>query len=154
VPDGRIEWGILALGLAALAVLGALIVSSLGGSGDPAGAAATRALRPAPLALPPAQERDAGPRRAAAASPAVRLRLTAVRGDSWLEVRTGSADGAVLFSGTLTQGSTRTFRAASRLWIRFGGASSLDADLNGRPLALRFGTYDMLVTPRGLASAG
>lgn len=57
----------------------------------------------------------------------------------------------MLFSGTLTQGTTRVFRG-ERLWVRFGGASNLDARLNGRPLGLRFGTYDTLVTPKGLAS--
>ncbi len=68
-------------------------------------------------------------------------------------MRSGSAAGTVLFSGTLTRGTTRVFRAP-RLWIRFGGASSLDASLNGRALPLRYGTYDALVTAKGLGAPG
>lgn len=129
----------------------------------PAAAATTAAARTTALApvratpKPPRAPARATPkpaRKARTAAPAgVRLQLTATRGDSWLEVRSGSSAGTVLFSGTLARGTTRTFRAG-RLWVRFGGASNLDARLNGRPLGLRFGTYDTFVTTKGLAPAG
>jgi RodZ C-terminal domain len=194
VPETRIEWGILGVGLVLLLGLGAAIGLHLRDD-DPASTQAqsatiVRSTSAAPLTPPTATTtgrasttaRSAGapttPKPAAKPKPAgttttetkttqttttktapsrlvshpaaVRLRLSATRGDSWLEVRSGSSAGTVLFSGTLAHGSTRTFRAP-QLWVRFGGASNLDARLNGHALALRFGTYDTLVTPSGLA---
>jgi RodZ C-terminal domain len=74
--------------------------------------------------------------------------LTASRGDSWLEVRSSSSPGTVLYKGTLTTGSTRTFHAAS-IWVRFGAASNLDARLNGSTLDLPIGTYSALFDSGG-----
>jgi len=115
-------------------------------------AAATPTVPSRTTAAPAPEPKPARPAKPAP-QPDVRLRLSATRGDSWLEVRSGSSAGTVLFSGTLVRGTAKTF-GASRLWIRFGGASNLDARLNGRKLGLRFGTYDTLVTPGGLAPPG
>ncbi len=78
-----------------------------------------------------------------------RLQLLASGGDSWLDVRAGSAQGKVLYAGTLPQGGEVDVKA-KQLWIRFGGASDLTAELNGKPLELRAGTYNALITPDGL----
>jgi cytoskeletal protein RodZ len=98
---------------------------------------ATRTQR-APLARRPQQAGDH-----------VRLAVTAARGDSWLVVKVGSAEGRVLFSGILRQG--RTLRlTAQRLWVRLGAAANLDVGVNGsRPHAELYGTLDALVTAAG-----
>jgi hypothetical protein len=76
----------------------------------------------------------------------VDLRIAAHGSGSWLEVRRGSATGAVLYSAILTDGSTLHFRAP-RLWTRFGAASNLTITADGRPVQLH-GTYDKLFVAR------
>jgi Domain of unknown function (DUF4115) len=78
----------------------------------------------------------------------VRLRLSA-NADTWIEIRSGSAGGDVLYSGILPQGSERRFRG-TQLWASFGAASNLAARLNGKPLPLPPGTYIASVSVRGL----
>jgi hypothetical protein len=58
------------------------------------------------------------------------LRLVAARGDCWLDVRDGSADGPSLFAGILPQGSSRSFERRA-LWIEIGAPAALDVTLNG-----------------------
>jgi hypothetical protein len=82
------------------------------------------------------------------ASTGVRLTLAA-RADSWVEVRSASANGNVLYSGILPQGSVKHF-SSTRVWVRFGAAANLTARLNGRRLLLPTGTYDALIGARGL----
>ena len=79
----------------------------------------------------------------------VSLQLTAARAESWVEIRSGSAQGKVLFVGIMDDGSVQSFRAPS-LYARFGQAGSLDARMNGAALRLPPGTYSTLITPRGL----
>jgi hypothetical protein len=86
---------------------------------------------------------------AQAAEPVARLTVIASGGDSWLAIRAGSADGRVLYEGLLAAGSGINVKAP-RLWVRFGGASHLTAQLNGKPLPLRGGTYNALISPNGL----
>jgi hypothetical protein len=82
----------------------------------------------------------------------VRLTLSATT-DTWIEIRSGAADGDVLYSGILTQGSAKRFRS-TKLWASFGAASNLTARLNGKPLQLPPGTYSALVGARGLRPLG
>jgi Domain of unknown function (DUF4115) len=79
----------------------------------------------------------------------VRFRITAARGSSWVLVRAGSSAGRVLYSGILNQGQTISFRGRV-LWLSFGAAANLDAQLNGSPLELGTGTYDARIGRRGL----
>ena len=83
----------------------------------------------------------------------VALVLTAARGDCWVSLRSGSADGKVLYEGVLVSG--RTVRAkAPQLWIRLGAAANLDITLNGkRAAALPAGTIDVVATPKGIGPA-
>jgi hypothetical protein len=112
--------------------------------------AAVAAVRPAAKAVTrgPTEIREPQPPRRRASG--VTLQLSAARSDSWVELRSSSAQGDVLFTGLITLGETRSFRAP-RLYARFGNASALDARLNGKRLGLQPGTYSALVTPRGLA---
>lgn len=79
-----------------------------------------------------------------------RLVLTASRGDCWLVVRKGSAQGPVLYQGTVASGDTVRF-SGKRIWLRMGAASNLDAILNGEPVRdFAQGTVDMLASAKGL----
>jgi hypothetical protein len=78
----------------------------------------------------------------------VRLTLSA-NADTWVEIRSGSVNGDVLYSGILPQGSAKRFRS-KHLWASFGSAANLTARLNGKPLHLPPGTYSALVGARGL----
>ena len=85
---------------------------------------------------------------AAGATRLAKLTLTAI-GDTWVEVRSGSANGEVLYSGILPQGTEKRFRDA-HLWASFGAAANLTARLNGKPLNLPPGTYSARVGESGL----
>ena len=75
----------------------------------------------------------------------VDLALRAVRTDSWVEVRRGSANGAMVYSGLIRLGDEVNLSGA-RLWARFGGASNLEITANGRPVSLQ-GTVETVFTP-------
>lgn len=78
----------------------------------------------------------------------ITLRLRA-NADTWVEIRAGSADGDVLYSGILPQGNAKRFRSR-QVWASFGAASNFTARLNGNPLQLPPGTYSALVSANGL----
>jgi cytoskeletal protein RodZ len=80
-----------------------------------------------------------------------RLVLNAVGGDSWLRVRAGSANGELLYEGTLQQGQTQRFSKWKRLWIELGAPASLEAKLNGhRVKNFPTGPSIVVVTARGV----
>jgi hypothetical protein len=80
----------------------------------------------------------------------ITLRLRA-NADTWVEIRAGSADGDVLYSGILPQGNAKRFRSKQeQVWASFGAASNLTARLNGNRLQLPPGTYSALVSTNGL----
>jgi cytoskeleton protein RodZ len=71
----------------------------------------------------------------APATPETRLAklvLSAARGDCWVQVREGSANGRLIYEGTLQQGQTQRFARWSRLWLELGAPSNINAHLNGR----------------------
>lgn len=83
----------------------------------------------------------------------VRLRLVAARGDCWLVIRSGSAQGPIRFAGILQRGAAAQARGR-RLWVSLGAAANLDATLNGRRLrSFPTGTIDVVVTPDGVSQA-
>lgn len=173
MPETRVERIIFGIGALAIAALVAWIViqttdrfetRDTSAAAPPMTTAATTMEAAAP-ATPPATtapktttapetttgETTAAPEPPRSAS-GVRLTLSATV-DSWVEIRSGSAGGDVLYSGILTQGSAKRFRS-TRLWASFGAASNLTARLNGKPLHLPPGTYSALVGARGLQPLG
>jgi hypothetical protein len=132
-----------------------LVVRERARTDEPSAAATVAGVVEAvsPATSPPlpaeTETRPTAPVAAPLAVPITRLVLVAVGGDSWLEVRAGSAQGKALYAGTVAKGG-RVDVKAKRLWVRFGAASHLTAQLNGKPLQLRSGTYDALITPDGL----
>jgi hypothetical protein len=79
--------------------------------------------------------------------------LVRARTDTWLEIRSGSPTGSLLYSGTLSATSTRTFRARA-LWARFGAAGNLLVRLDGKPINLPSGTYDAAFNSHGFRRIG
>jgi cytoskeletal protein RodZ len=165
MPETRGERTVFAIGALAIAALVALIVlqtatdrfEARGTSVDAAPltrgttAEVTASTQPAESTAPQttsAPDATKSATETAGASRTARLTLTAIA-DTWVEVRSGSADGEVLYSGVLPQGAKERFRRA-HLWASFGAAANLTAQLNGRPLKLRPGTYTALVGARGL----
>lgn len=63
------------------------------------------------------------------------LVVRAARGRCWLIVRAGgTANGAVLYEGTLDPGETKTF-SEPNLWIRFGAPSAVDVTRGGKAVS-------------------
>jgi hypothetical protein len=96
-----------------------------------------------------------------AARPMARLVLTATNGDSWLNVRAGSAAGAQQFIGTLSQGHQLPFTQGRylfrRVWFAASKPQNLVAKLNGRivviPGAAKGKPEQLLVTPTSITKA-
>jgi hypothetical protein len=93
------------------------------------------------------RERPPKPAAVAAKQKPVSLVLEDVQTDSWVEVRQGSATGAVVYSGVLQMGD-RVALKGTRLWARFGGAGDLRITANGRVVPLQ-GTVDTVFTGGG-----
>jgi len=95
------------------------------------------------------------------AQPMAKLVLTATNGDSWLNVRSGSAAGAQKFIGTLTQGHQLPFTQRPylfrRIWFAASKPQNLVAKLNGRivviPGAAKGKPEQLLVTPTSITKA-
>jgi cytoskeleton protein RodZ len=63
-----------------------------------------------------------------------RLTLSATGGDCWLQVRSRSATGKLLYEGTLQAGQTQRFVDDKRLWLQLGNPVYLSGKLNGNPV--------------------
>jgi RodZ C-terminal domain len=162
MPETRVERALFVLGLVAIAVLVLLIVHFRHHSHGVAGAAATTRPGAATTAAATTTDSTTSVRtrtttttHATVTTPAaalVSLGLTA-RADTWLEVRSGSATGPILYGGTLAAGSHEHFRAAS-LWARFGAAGNVSARLDGKALRLPSGTYSATFDGHGFRRLG
>ena len=156
-PSRRIALLWLAVALASTITLGVVVASAaiLAGFWDPLGndttptSLAVPALPP-PLVEPssaapqpaPAPARAQSPSPPAAAVPRLpetlppataqtELGIVAARGDSWLQVRRGSATGPLVYEGILERGRSVSF-ADRRLWLRFAVGDHLDVTVNGK----------------------
>jgi RodZ C-terminal domain len=66
------------------------------------------------------------------------LNLSAVNGECWLEA-TNTANGSVLFSGTLLSGQSHSVSATGGVTVVAGAPQSFSATVNGAPVALPSG---------------
>jgi RodZ C-terminal domain len=147
----------LAVALASTITLGVVVASAaiLAGFWDPLGNDATPTslavpALPPPLVEPSSAEPQPAPAPARAQSPSppaaavprlpetlppataqTELEIVAARGDSWLQVRRGSASGPLVYEGTLERGRSVSF-TGRRLWLRFAVGDHLDVTLNGK----------------------
>lgn len=118
-------------GLAAIVVAGAVVAWAFqGGHGT--------TTPPPPQTTPPVAvstvKKQAPP---AAKNPKPQLShltISAARGDCWLQIRSGSESGTVIYEQTLQQGQTIRFPLRAPLWIRFGAGSNVDATVDGKPV--------------------
>jgi cytoskeleton protein RodZ len=93
---------------------------------------------------PPAKPHKRTPRRA-------KLVLSAAGGDCWLQVRSRSATGRLLYEGTLQAGQTQKFTDGKRLWLQLGNPVYLKGTLNGRAVKnLPDGPAIVVATAEGL----
>lgn len=87
---------------------------------------------PEPVAAPVKQETAAG--NSAAQAPVyegVNLNLKCVVDTCWMEV---TADGNVVFSGTMTAGQQQTFEAKDTISVHYGNVGAMEITLNGQTL--------------------
>jgi cytoskeleton protein RodZ len=122
--------------------------------GTPAAQPTTPAATPAaqPSATPPTTKKKAAakPKTTPAVLPS-RAVLVAARGRVWLQVRAGSATGAVLFEGVLEQGKTLPVKLAPQVWVRAGAPWNLQIRLGGHVLhGLPAQPGNVVVTRSGL----
>jgi hypothetical protein len=109
---------------------------------------AAKHVLPAANAAPSARERAYVTTRAAAprgAHKTVDVRIRAHGNGSWIEVRSGSSKGELLYAGVLPGGSGLHFRSR-RLWTRFGAAANLSVAVDGDSVSLQ-GTLEKLFVP-------
>jgi hypothetical protein len=147
----RIERNVVVLALVGIAVVTALVIAAwkFGGS---------NAKQPIPNLTPPpaaVHHAKAKPHRPVHRRPTQgHLVLTAARGDCWLEVHKWSANGKLVFSGTLEQGKPSLSFTSKRLWVIAGAPQNLDATLNGRAVHFPSGIpVVVVVTPKGITRA-
>jgi hypothetical protein len=159
----RRSWGKWAAFVAALVVIAALVFFAIRGRHQPSASPGAPSRTSVYAVTTPAHTGRTSPAKSkdsiAATTPLhphvtkrpegeVALTLRAV-GTTWVEVRSTSSTGRVLYSGLLSPGTRKSFRAAWRLWVRFGGAANLGVILNGRPLRVPTGTYDAFFDAHG-----
>jgi hypothetical protein len=86
--------------------------------------------------------------------PAAGLKLTGVKPGTYVEVRRGSATGAVLLQATLTAGKVERIDG-KRFWLYVRQASGVRVALGGKAVSLPAGrNLKLLVTPKRTARAG
>jgi hypothetical protein len=148
----RVESNLVVVALAAIVAVTVLVVVGLAGLGsDPGSDApppATTTTPPTTTAAAPGTATDGA---ATAEEPRTRLVLTAARGSSFVQVRSGGVNGKLLWEGTLEQGQTQRFADRRRLWLDLDDPQNLNAKLNGSRLTdFPSEPAVVLVTPRGV----
>ncbi|HXG77085.1 MAG TPA: RodZ domain-containing protein [Gaiellaceae bacterium] len=136
---GRREGHIAVLALLAIGVLTALVIAAwrFGGPEQQTVLGLPAAGQPATTAQAP--------------SGRVRLVVRAQAGSSWMQVRIGSGQGRLLYSGTLERGQAKLFEGR-RLQLALAEPENVRVRLNGRTVRLPAGTT-FVVTARRIARA-
>jgi hypothetical protein len=140
-------YGAAALGLVVLSLLAwtGHLVQKAPSEAEPKAAARTIEAPPAsPPPTPEPQAESKPPAPTAAKAKATAIVLSATRGDCWISVRAGSAEGLVLYEGTLPQGESLRF-SQSKVWLRLGAASNVDILVDGRQSVVPTGTVELLL---------
>jgi cytoskeletal protein RodZ len=145
VPPPRRERGradresrMAVLALLAIAVVTALVI------------AAWRFGGPENEPVPGLAKQEQATPRAGSLGP-TRLVVRASGGDSWMEVRAGSAGGRLLYSGTLEKGQRKSFDGR-RLHLALAEPANVSLRVNGKEAAMPAGTT-FSVTARRIAPA-
>jgi hypothetical protein len=156
---GRAIGGVLLVVLAVAAAIAAgLALAGASGGSNQAQTGGGPSTSPRSASTPSSSSASSPPPSSATsappvARPAAAFALAAASGPCWLEVRSGSQAGPVLFSGTLETGQVRHFRTAP-LWIRVGAPWNLAVRAAGRRVALPIAAPgNVLLTKRGVTTA-
>ncbi len=64
------------------------------------------------------------------------VKVEAVRGDCWMEVRRNDDQGVVLFSGTVSKGDMKKFKGKD-IWMSLGNPASVQLEAAGKKVALK-----------------
>jgi hypothetical protein len=127
----RLESHAVLIALAGIVAVTVLVIAAWQLGGSDSGGPATETTD-APATSVGSSAPDASTlEESAAAGPAVELLVTARRGPSVAEIRRGSATGELLYEGTLTEGQSKSFAAAKKLWLRLSKPQNVQLVLNG-----------------------
>jgi hypothetical protein len=127
------------LALVAIAVVTALVIAAWRFGGPDGDTVPRLATQPQATTKP------------ASAAEKARLAVRATLGDSWMEVRTGSASGRLVYSGTLEQGQRKRFEGR-RLHLALAKPANVSVRLGGSPTELPAGST-FSVTARRIVPA-
>ena len=129
-PRRRIESNVVVVALAGIVAVTVLVVVGLAGLGPGDDQTATTPVIDTRQDETSTQPQTGTSQRAKTRK--ARLVLTAVEGNSWVQVRAGSARGDIVWEGTIEQGQAQRFVKWRRLWLNLGSPAALRAVLNGR----------------------
>ena len=161
MPSSRAERAAFFAGVAVIAILAILLVPAWKSYRDTATDESPAAAAPQPRAVsrpaPAARPARRAVRQPQSPSPPVaparpKLKLVAVRGDCWMEIRRGTSTGKTLYAATLAKGESVSV-TGGRLWIRFGAPQNVDAIIGGRRIEVPTTTTDAVVTAEGVQAA-
>jgi hypothetical protein len=147
--QGRFEASAVVVALAGIVAVTVLVIAAwrLGGS-DEGGAGSTATA--AATTSAPAEAATTAP---SAEPPPVQLLLTAQKGASRVVVRQGSANGAVLWEGTLSKGDDQPVEGTT-LWVFVAKSQNIALTLNGEATPpIGRGSHAVLVTEDGVELA-
>jgi cytoskeletal protein RodZ len=123
-----------------LIVLGAIYaVGMWNGRGDEEPTTKPAALGIGSPSASPSSSKTPKPDESSTAVPAWQknlVRIEAVDGDCWMEVRRNNAEGVVLFSGTLKQGDTKKFKGKD-IWMSLGAPANVQLEAAGEKAKLK-----------------
>ena len=135
VPSHRSRRGLLRT-LMALLVLGAAVAGfaalGMGGPSAPRAHVKTPAATHAVKAVQVVAATQTPKTTAAAPLTKTKALISTARGRSWLSIRTGGPNGAVVYQGVLAQGRSLRFWLGRSLWVRMGRPNDLDVLVGGR----------------------
>ena len=146
----RLESGVVLLALTAIVLVTSLVIVAWKFGG--VGGESVPGLQQA--AVTPAVQ-QAGPKTIAAPSTKpgrAALVVSAVKGDSWMEVRAGSGTGRLIYGGTLERGQSQRF-VQKKIYVAFGNPENVSVKVNGLQMRLPATSAAFLVTPEGLSTA-
>jgi cytoskeleton protein RodZ len=126
----RLESHAVLIALAGIVAVTVLVIAAWQLGGSDSGGPATETID-APATSVGSGAPDASTLEESAAAAAVELLVTARRGPSVAEIRRGSATGELLYEGTLTEGQSKSFAAAKKLWLRLSKPQNVQLVLNG-----------------------
>jgi hypothetical protein len=137
-----------------VAIVAGLAAWQLTGSGDKKGAPPTTRSTTTTSHHTTKSKKKTHTTHVASALPS-RAVVVASRGNSWLWVRSGGANGPTVYQGTLLQGKTLPVNLKhGPVWIRIGDPTSVVVRLGGKPVhGLPTQVGNVLLTRRGIRPA-